>query len=178
MELIEGLLTRRSVRKFDNTKKIPHSDIEKILEAASYAPSAHNLQPWEFLVLEDPKTLATLRQIQPWTSFARDASCAVIVCGNTATAFHRNKENEQWNFSDIDASLAAYGVLLAAHALGYGACFCGAAPMPMVIKHLQTAFQLPENMRPVAIIPIGIPAETPKQSASRYHPEKVHWEEW
>ena len=45
MDIIEGLKTRRSVRRFDTTKKIPRADIEKIIAAASFAPSAHNTQP-------------------------------------------------------------------------------------------------------------------------------------
>ena len=64
MELLEGLKTRRSVRMYDTTKKIPHEDIEKILEAASYSPSAHNKQPWEFLVIEDKEALKHFRVIQ------------------------------------------------------------------------------------------------------------------
>lgn len=178
MELLEGLKTRRSVRQYDTTKKIPHEDIEKILEAASYGPSAHNKQPWEFLVIEDAETLASLRSIQPWTSFAKNASCAVIVCSNTDEAFHRDKENEKWSYADVDGTIAAYGVLLAAHALGYGACFCGAAPMPLIIENIQKSLNIPANMRPVAIIPMGVPAETPKQPSDRYHQEKVHWGKW
>lgn len=178
MDLLEGLKTRRSVRQYDATKKIPHEEIEKILEAASYAPSAHNKQPWEFLVIEDSQKLASLRSVQPWTSFARNASCAIIVCSNTDESFHRDKDEEHWSYADIDGTLAAYGVLLAAHALGYGACFCGAAPMPLIIENLQKSLDLPNNMRPVAIIPIGVPAEAPKQPTDRYRVEKVHWEKW
>lgn len=178
MELLEGLKTRRSIRQYNQEAKIPHEDIEKILAAASYAPSAHNKQPWHFVVIEDKEKLASLRTLQPWTSFAKNASCVVLVCGDTDESFHREKENEHWNYADIDATLAAYGVLLAAHGLGYGACFCGAAPMPLVIENLQKAFNLPENIRPVAIIPLGVPAETPKQPETRYSPNKVHWEKW
>ena len=158
MDLLEGLKTRRSVRMYDTTKKIPHEDIEKILEAVSYSPSAHNKQPW--------------------TSFAKNASCAIIVCSNTDESFHRDKENEKWSYADVDGTIAAYGVLLAAHALGYGACFCGAAPMPLIIENLQEKLHIPANMRPIAIIPMGVPAEEPKQPASRYNPDKVHWEKW
>ena len=116
MDLLEGLKTRRSVRMYDTTKKIPHEDIEKILEAVSYSPSAHNKQPWEFLVIEDAEKLASLRTVQPWTSFAKNASCAIIVCSNTDESFHRDKENEKWSYADVDGTIAAYGVLLAAHA--------------------------------------------------------------
>lgn len=178
MNLIDGLRTRRSIRQFDAQKKVSKADIEEILEAASYAPSAHNKQPWQFLVVQDQKKLEGFRTVQPWTSFAKNASCAVVVLGDTAESFHREKEDENWNFSDVDATLAAYGVLLAAHAKGLGACFCGAAPMPKVIEAVQKYLDLPQNMRPVAIIPIGYPAESPKQPTDRYKPEKVHWDKW
>lgn len=178
MDIIEGLKTRRSVRRFDASKKIPHADIEKILAAASYAPSAHNFQPWHFVVIEDAEKLAALHTVQPWTSFAKDASCVILVCADTDVSFHREKENERWSYADIDGTLAAYGVLLAAHGLGYGACFCGAAPMPLVINGLQKMFELPQNMRPVAIIPVGVPLEPSTPATDRYHQEKVHWNKW
>ena len=50
--------------------------------------------------------------------------------------------------------------------------------MPLIIENLQKALNIPANMRPIAIIPMGVPAETPKQPTDRYHPEKVHWEKW
>lgn len=71
MDLMEGLLTRRSVRQYDADRKVSREDIEEILKAASYAPSAHNKQPWEFLVIEDPAVMAGFRSVQPWTSFAK-----------------------------------------------------------------------------------------------------------
>ena len=71
MDIIEGLKTRRSVRRYNPEVKIPRADLEKIVEAASYAPSAHNFQPWHFLILEDAETLASMRSVQPWTAFAK-----------------------------------------------------------------------------------------------------------
>ncbi len=178
MDILEGLKTRRSVRRFDATKKIPHSDIEKILEAASYAPSAHNYQPWHFMIIENAEKIAALRSVQPWTAFAKEASCVVLVCADTDVSFHREKETEKWSYADIDGTLAAFGILLAAHDLGYGACFCGAAPMPSVIDGLRKMFDLPENIRPVAIIPIGVPAVPSATVTDRYQAQKVHWEKW
>ncbi len=178
MNLIEGLKTRRSVRRFDISKKIPHEDIEKIIAAASFAPSAHNTQPWHFVVIEDKEQLAALHTVQPWTAFAKDASCVILVCSDTEVSFHREKETDQWSYADIDGTLAAYGILLAAHDLGYGACFCGAAPMPAVIEKLQERFGLPQNIRPVAIIPMGVPAIPSAEVENRYHADKIHWEKW
>ena len=178
MDAIDCILSRRSVRQFDTAKKISHQEIEDLLKAASYAPSAHNKQPWEFLVIEDKDVIAGLRHIQPWTSFAVNASCVVIICADTDVAFHREKEDEKWSFADIDCSLAAQNLLLACTAKGFGACFCGVAPMPAVIEGLKKYLNLPENIRPLTIIPVGYPAETPKQPDNRYNPDKVHWGKW
>lgn len=170
MELYEGLLTRRSIRKYNPEKKLTKDEILELIRAASYAPSAHNKQPWHFLVIQDAETLRTLRQIQPWTSFAKDAACAIVVCADEEECFHREKEG--WNYAQIDGSLAAQNLLLACHAKGLGACFCGAAPMPMVVDNLRKKFRMPETMLPVAIITIGYPEETPKQPEDRLNPEK------
>lgn len=178
MDLYQGLLTRRSVRQFDTTKKVSKQDIEDILRAACYAPSAHNKQPWEFLVLEDLSVMDKVREFQPWTSFAKNASCVIIVCGNTEVAFHSREGEPYWNISDVDCSLATQNLLLACHAKGLGACFCGAAPIVSILDGLRKLFNLPENIRPIAIVPIGYPLEEPKQPQDRYIEEKVHWEKW
>lgn len=178
MEMIEGILTRRSVRQFDTTKTISRTDLEEIIKAAQYAPSAHNKQPWEFLVVTDKEKMTALRKVQPWTSFAKDAAAVVLVCGDTDVSFSRNKETETWNYADIDCALATENLMLAAHAKGIGSCFCGAAPMPLVIDGLREAFALPENIRPLSIVVLGYPADEPKQPENRFKPEKIHWGNW
>lgn len=178
METIDAILTRRSVRQFDSTKQISHEDLEEIIKAAQYAPSAHNMQPWEFLVITDKEKMANLRHIQPWTSFAKDASAVVLVCGDENQSFSRDKDDESWNYSDIDCSLATQNLLLAAHAKGIGACFCGAAPMPKVISGLQEMFSLSKNIRPLSIVVLGYPKDEPKQPTDRFKSAKIHWGKW
>lgn len=177
MDLYQGILTRRSIRKYTE-QKISHEEIEEIIKAAQFAPSAHNKQPWEFLVIEDAETLTNLRNVQRWTSFAKNASCAIVVCGNTDVAFSRDKEDEKWDYADIDCSLAAQNLMLAAHAKGIGTCFCGASPMPLVLDGLREMLNLPQNIRPVGIIVMGYPDEQPAEPKGRYAPEKIHWNKW
>jgi len=178
MDLYKGLLTRRSVRQFETGKEISQKDLEEIIKAAQYAPSAHNLQPWEFLVLTDKEQMTALRHVQPWTSFAKDASAVILVCGNTDEAFSRHKEDETWNYADIDCALATQNLLLAAHSKGIGTCFCGAAPMPKVVEGLREMFALPENIRPLSIVVLGYPKDEPKQPTGRFKAEKIHWGKW
>ncbi len=174
MELYEGLLTRRSIRKYNPEKTLSKDEIYELIRAASFAPSAHNKQPWHFLVIENKETLKNLRAIQPWTSFAKDASCAIIVCVDELETFNRPKEG--WDYAQIDGALAAQNLLLACHAKGLGACFCGAAPMPMIVDSLKEKFNMPETMLPVAIVTIGYPEEEPKAPQDRLNKEKVYWE--
>lgn len=178
MDLLEGILTRRSVRQFDTSKTLNKQDLEEIIKAAQYAPSAHNKQPWAFLVVTDKEVMTDLRKVQPWTSFAKDAAAVVLVCGNTDESFSRHKEGESWDYADIDCALAVENLMLAAHAKGIGSCFCGAAPMPKVIDGLREMFSLPENIRPLSIVVLGYPLETPKQPAERFKAEKIHWGKW
>ncbi len=177
MELMEGLLTRRSVRQYQD-KKIPKSVMEEIIKAAQYSPTAHNRQPWEFLVVDDKEILADLRHLQRWTSFAKNAACVVFVCGDIDRSFNRNKEDEKWSFIDVDCAIATENLMLAAWSKGIGSCYCGAAPMQKVVDALKAYLHLPDNIRPFAIVPMGYPAETPKQPDDRYHPEKIHWGKW
>lgn len=174
MDMMEGLMTRRSVRKYTD-QKIDKETITEILTAAQYAPTAHNKQPWEFLVVDDKEVLAHLRSIQRWTSFAKDAACVIFVCGDENQSFSRHKENETWSFVDVDCALATENLLLAAHAKGLGCCYCGAAPMQKVVEDLKEYLNLPENIRPFAIVTMGYPAETPKQPEGRFKEEKIHW---
>ncbi len=174
MELYEGLLTRRSIRKYNPEKTLTKDEIYELIRAACYAPSAHNKQPWHFLVVENKETLMKFRDIQPWTSFAKDAACAIIVCADEEETFNRPKEG--WNFAQIDGSLAAQNLLLACHAKGLGACFCGAAPMPTVVSSLREMFNMPETMLPIAIVTIGYREEEPRVVEDRLKKNKVHWE--
>lgn len=178
MDLLNSIMTRRSVRQFDTSKEIAKQDLEEIIKVAQFAPSAHNKQPWEFLVVTDKEVMGELRKIQPWTSFAKDASAVVLVCGDIDVAFSRNKDDEVWNYSDIDCALAVENLMLAAHAKGIGSCFCGAAPMPKVIAGLQEMFALPDSIRPLSIVVLGYPKEEPKQPTDRFKAEKIHWGKW
>jgi len=91
MDLIHGLLTRRSVRKFTD-EPIAKEDIIDMIKAAQYAPSAHNTQPWSFLVIDDKEVLKDFRHLQRSALFAENAPLVILVCGDKNIAFSREKE--------------------------------------------------------------------------------------
>ena len=172
MDLMQGLLTRRSVRKFTE-EPVAKEDVIDIIKAAQYAPSAHNTQPWSFLVIEDKEALKDFRHLQRSALFAENAPLVILVCGDKNIAFSREKEG--WSYLNIDCSAATENLLLAAHAKGLGACWCGATPMTKPMTDIAERFNLPENIVPFAIVVIGHPAETPKQPENRFDETKIHW---
>ena len=175
MELMEGILTRRSIRKYQD-KPISKDIVKKLIRAAQYAPSAHNTQPWEFLVIEDKEKLKSIRHMQRSASFAENAPMAILVCADETKSFSREKEG--WSYIDIDGAAATQNLILAAHDLGLGACWCGASPMTKPIAALKEYFQLPENIKPFSIVVLGYPDEESKLTSERFDESKIHWNNW
>lgn len=173
---MQGLLTRRSVRKYQADKKIPHHELKEIIKAAQYSPSAHNSQPWEFLVVEDKEDLAKFRTLQRASLFAEGASAVILVCVDETKSFSREKEG--WSYVDIDGSSATSNVLHAAHALGIGACWCGCSPMTKPIVDVKEYFKLPEHIRPFSIVVLGYPEGEVRQPETRYDETKIHFGKW
>lgn len=175
MDTLECIVTRRSVRKF-NDKPVSKEDIQTIIKSAQYAPSAHNKQPWEFVVVDDKIFLEGLPRYQKWTAFAKDAPLAIIVCGDKNQASHNDELGQ--SFVDIDCAIATQNMMLSAHALGLGTCFCAAAPIDGIMEGLKEDLNLPEHIRPIAIIVVGHPLMEAKQPDNRYNEEKIHWGQW
>jgi nitroreductase len=81
MKVIEAIKTRRSIRTFLDTP-ITADQIIPLLESAMYAPSAHNEQPWQFLIIEDPQLLEKVSKIHEYVKMVETAPIGVLVCGD------------------------------------------------------------------------------------------------
>lgn len=169
MELIEALLSRRSIRKYSD-KKIEKEKIDIMLKAAMYAPSAMNYQPWEFIVMNDKKLFSEMLKIITHAEMLNESTLAILVCGDL------NKEKyEEYNAQNCSA--ATQNILLAAHDLGLGAVWIAAYPNKEVIQKIKRLLNLPENILPVSLISIGYPAEE-KTAEDRFIKEKIHFNGW
>ncbi|MBE0633220.1 nitroreductase family protein [Candidatus Bathyarchaeota archaeon] len=166
---MKAILGRRSIRKFTGAQ-IPDEDVKKLLEAAMSAPSACNQQPWHFVVVRDKKTHEKIMEIQPYTKMLEKASLAVVVCADpdlqTCPGYWVQ-----------DVSAATENILLAVHALGYGATWCGIYPRDDPVWKLRELIGLPKNVVPLNVIAIGVPDEE-KPPANRYNEDRVHHEKW
>ncbi|MDD4556594.1 MAG: nitroreductase family protein [Alphaproteobacteria bacterium] len=172
MDFKEGLLTRRSIRKFEKST-VSQAEIEDILKIAMYAPSAKNLQPWEFVVISEPKALAEIKAFHPYTSFIEEAGQAILVCGDVAV------QHKEGNWV-TDASAATQNILYACHEKGLGAVWCGIFPDADFMTWFEKKFELPEHIKPLSLVIFG-KIETgfeARQPSTRFKPEKIHWQKW
>lgn len=169
MDLFEAIHTRRSIRRFEN-KALSEGDLHKILEAGMSAPSAGNEQPWQFIVIKDKNILAEIPKISPYASMAKDAGAAILVCGDTSL-------EEYPGFWVQDCSACIQNILLAVHGLGLGAVWTAIYPDEGRVANFKKLFSLPKTVVPLALIPIGYPAQKSGKS-DRFKPERIHKDKW
>jgi nitroreductase len=156
MDVFDAIKGRRSVREF-KPDPVDDKDLEKILEAGKSAPSAGNCQPWEFVVVRDGATKQRLARAALGQSFVAEAPVVVVVCANIPRTSIRYGRRGAELYCIQDTAAAVQNILLTAYALGYGTCWVGSFDEEPAAK----AIKAPPNVRPLAIIPIGRPAEKP-----------------
>ena len=168
-EFINVIMGRRSIRQFTG-EDIPDSDIKTMLEAAMAAPSACNQQPWHFVVTKNKETHKKVNEIQPYTTMLQKAALGITVVADpelqTCPGFWQQ-----------DCSAAIENILLAVHAMGYGATWCGLYPNDDIVYKMRDLLELPKHVFPLGIIAIGVPDEE-KPPSERYKEERVHYEKW
>ena len=169
MEIMEGILTRRSIRKY-TTKEVSEDQIEVLLKAAMYAPSASNQQPWHFIVIRDRNILNKIAEVHPYAKMLSQAALAILVCGDE----ERELSKGYWV---VDCSAATQNILLAAHDLGLGAVWLGIHPREERKNEVRKIFDLPQNIQPMSIVSIGYPDEE-KENPERFKPERIHYNKW
>jgi Nitroreductase len=142
--------SRLSVRNY-TTQPIEEQKIERILEAARLAPSAHNFQPWRFVVITSEKGRNAIAACYP-REWIKPVPLFLLVCGNRNESWKRPTDGK--DHLDIDLGIAIEHICLAATEEELGSCII--CNFDTVL--CRTSFNLPEHMEPAAIIPIGYPA--------------------
>ncbi len=154
MDFQELVRTRCMVRAF-RPDPVPEELIQRLLSSAVRAPSAGNLQAWEFVVVQEPETKRRLAEASVRQMFVAEAPVVIVTCRNLERNAGRYGDRGRHFYSPIDVSFASQMILLAAHNEGLGACFVGA----YLDKEVSRILALPDHARPLGVIPIGWPAE-------------------
>jgi len=146
-ELLNVIYNRRSIRKY-KPDPVPDEIIEKILNAARLAPSAHNIQPWHFIVVKDKKLREELSRWR-WSRFLKDSPVVIVGCGDYKLS------PKLWI---VDVSIALQNLVIAATALGLGTCWV----CDFEEDKVKELLDIPENYCVVALIAVGYPDEKPE----------------
>ena len=149
MSLLNVILSRRSIRKYEN-KEIPQEILQQILEAGRQAPSAVNRQPFRFVVVKDHEIMKDLCD-NLITRFVKYAPVAIAGCADVKSLL-----TGKW--AVVDTTIAMQNMVIAAWTLGIGSCWIGACNEEEVKKMLK----IPDKWKVVALITLGYPAEQPK----------------
>ena len=171
MDVFEAINGRRSVRAY-SSEEVSEEDVERLVEAARLAPSAGNIQPWEFVIVTNAETKRRLADAALRQTFIEEAPVVIVVCANVARSSWRYGSRGANLYCLQDTAAATENLLLAAHALGLAACWVGAFREDEAGKALKT----PRDVRPVAIVPVGHPADKPRAPPKRSLREIVHYE--
>ena len=159
MEFDAVLEKRRSVRRYRETP-VPRESILRVLEAARLAPSAGHRQPWHFIVVEDEEARERLAGRSGWA-----AKAPVMIVGVADPV-----ASPSWYMNDM--GIAFEHIVLAATSLGLGTCWMGQTRRDAEVKEI---LGIPDELRVIALTPLGEPDETPRPKERKSLGEIVSW---
>ena len=183
MSLSDAIKKRRSIRKY-LPRQVPQDIVKGVLVAAGWAPSAHNSQPWRFIVLADVSIKRRLADAMAdaWVKdlqrdgitvesdkrnerVERFATAPVLILACLTVVDLRNFPDSERKMCERDLAVQSFGaalqnLLLAAYAKGLGACwFCAPAFCKETVRKI---LEIPDAVEPQAFVAMGYPAEKPK----------------
>ncbi|MEO0136906.1 MAG: nitroreductase family protein [candidate division WOR-3 bacterium] len=171
MEFYEVIKKRRSVRKY-KSDPLPDEVLKRILEAGRIAPSAKNIQPWKFVVIKDSETKKRIAEACRGQHWMADAD--VIICGCALEKIAWGRMGGYMSSFAVDLAIAMDHIILAATNEGLGTCWIGAFEE----KKVKEILGIPDDVRVVALTPIGYPAEEPKDRGRKEFHEVVAYERY
>ena len=192
------LKSRRSIRRY-LTDPVQNDVLDKLLEAATWAPSAHNKQPWRFAVLQDDfqkENLANAmgtrlrldrtnddddseiieRDVAKSIKLIVGSPIVIVVClsmSDMDVYVDEHRSNAELMMAVQSTAMATQNLLLAAHAMGLGACW-RSAPL-FCTDTVIDALKLPQNWHPQALVTLGYPDEDGKTPSRLSLSEVTKW---
>ncbi len=171
MDLMEAIKNRRSIRRYKESP-VPENLLKEVLNAARLAPSADNSQPWKIVVVRDEDVRSKLSAACNGQKFVLQAPVLLVVCGIPEEAFQT--VGGYMSSHVIDASIALDHLTLAAHACGLGTCWIAAFKEDKV----RSMLGIPEDVRVVALTPLGYPDERPERPSRKNLEELVVYDRY
>ncbi len=162
------IFTRRSVRKYLE-KPVEKELLIRLCEAGMMAPSAHNRQPWQFLVVTDEEKKKALSRMSPWARFASHAPALIVVILDTSMITEADTKWEQ------DLSAATQNILLECVNQGLGGCWLGLYPGDERVERVRSILDLSARYIPFSVVSLGYPADE-RKGPEHIYPDRIHFE--
>jgi coenzyme F420-0:L-glutamate ligase / coenzyme F420-1:gamma-L-glutamate ligase len=189
---VEMIRTRRSIRRYQN-RRLREETVAQLLTAATWAPSAHNRQPWRFVVIEARETreqLAAAMGAQLRRDLAVDGLPSMAIEKDAGRSFNRitgapllillcltladmdvypdeRRRRNEATMAVQSVAMAGQNLMLAAHSFGLGACWlCAPLFCPEIVKQV---LDLPDEWQPQGLITVGYPAEEKEKTRQSFN---------
>lgn len=163
------IFKRRSIRRFLD-KPVEQDKLERILKAGMQAPSAHNNQRWEFIVVTDNAKKEAVSKMSPWAGMVAKAPVSIVVLGK-----HNDEKLNKWFPQDLGA--CAENILLQITEEGLGGCWMGFYPDMDRVNMLKDCFEVPDGILPFCVISLGY-SEDENRYVDRADMSKVHYNKY
>jgi nitroreductase len=164
MDTLEAIRERRSVRKF-RPDPVERELLQQLVDSGRLAPTAMGKEPWEFVVVTEDETRAAIAATTDYGKFIAEApACIAVFCKDTKYYLE-------------DGCAATENILLAAAALGLGACWVAGHKKGYADK-VRQMLGVPEGYRLASLLPVGYPADRPARKQKRRLEEVLHWEKF
>ncbi len=170
--VIDNIMSRTSIRQYTG-EPVSKDTLVSLVKAGMAAPTAVNAQPWAFVVVTDRAVLDSLDAVHPYAHLKK-AGAAIIVCGDMGKAL----EGENREYWIQDCSAASENILLAAHAYGLGAVWCGVYPNSERLPEVKRVLGLPDQIIPLNVITVGHPENPDHPAKDKWDEANVHYNRW
>jgi nitroreductase len=168
MDLMQAIRARRSIRAFLD-RPVEEEKLLAVLEAGRLAPSARNMQDWKFIVVKDAATRQRLAVAARDQQFVGQAPVVIAACGTSDLVMTCGQPAYA-----IDVAIAVDHMTLAAASRGLGTCWIGA----FYEDRVKEILGVPLEIRVVALLPLGYPAEETEPRPRKNLADIVAWEHW
>lgn len=166
--VIDVIHSRKSVRNYTD-QIVSRDQLKTLVRAGMAAPTAMNRQPWFFVLVDDKEILNELGDILMFGKMLKDASAAIVVCGDMRRVY--SLLPEYWI---QDCSAATQNILLAAEGIGLGAVWIGVYPRKRLSRQIQSILNLPRRYVPFNVISIGYPTGEDKPK-DKFDEDRFIW---
>ncbi len=160
MDLVDSIVELRSIRSF-KPKEIPRDVLKNILEAGRHTPTAHNIQPWHFIVVSEHETKE--KMAKGTAGFIENSALVIVGCGNP---------EESPILYELEVAIALQTMVVAAWTQGVGSCWVDVGKNQKEIKEI---LDIPNQLRVVALVAFGYSDEPSKHTWKKPFNEIIHY---